>query len=95
MGAELRAGLQRHVLCEGLGLQDVSAEAKALSQDRLHQAGASTTAFVDQVALHFRCGDSINYDHPYGLWNFTRMLRVIPNASHVTVGIITQPFAAI
>ena len=95
MGAELRAGLQRHVLCEGLGLQDVSAEAKALSQDGLNQAGASTTASVDQVALHFRCGDSINYYHPYGLWNFTRMLRVIPNASNVTVGIITRPFAAI
>ena len=53
---------------------------------------------MDDVAVHFRCGDSItmNYGNASrGLFPFHQLLHVIPSDKRTTVGIITQPFVAV
>lgn len=51
---------------------------------------------LDDIAVHLRCGDALETRHrSYGLLQLAALAEVIPADRPVSVGIVTQPFAAL
>ena len=81
-------------------LSDKWVSATPEARDEIHsalhawrQASKADHAPLDDVAVHFRCGNVLAQKHgQYGLVPFQAVAALVPPDSNVSVGIVTQPY---